>query len=179
VTRFPLIEAEKANGKASELLSQVERALGLVPNMTKAMANSPALLAGYLQLSGALSQGVLSPAVREQLAIATAQINGCEYCLSAHTYVGRELAKVDEADLEKARRGESNDPHAAALLALSNAIVLNKGKVDASTLDAARAAGVTEQEIGEVVGHIALNTMTNFFNIVAEVPNDWPVVAVV
>lgn len=178
MTRFPLIEAEKATGKAADLLSQVERSLGLVPNMTKAMANSPALLAGYLQLSGALSQGVLSPGVRERLAIATAQINGCEYCLSAHTYVGREIAKVGAADLDKARRAESDDPHAAALLALSNAIVLNKGQIDASTLNAARAAGVTEQEIGEVVGHIALNTMTNFFNKVAEVPNDWPVVAV-
>ena len=145
--------------------------------MTKVMANSPALLQGYLALSGAVAGGTLKPAVRERLAIATAQLNGCEYCLSAHTYVGANIAKVDAAELDRARRAESSDAHVAALLKLSNAIAENAGDVDDVDLKTARAEGVTDVEIGEIVANLALNTMTNYFNILAHVDNDWPVVS--
>jgi AhpD family alkylhydroperoxidase len=140
------------------------------------MANSPALLKGYLALSGALGGGVLPASVRELLAIATAEHNGCEYCLSAHTYIGANIAKVDVVELDRARRGESSDPHVAALLTLSEAIVSGHGRVDDAALSAAREVGVTDAEIGEVVGHIAFNVLTNYFNVLAEVDNDWPVV---
>ena len=83
--------------RLQSLLAQVQKALGLTPNMTKVMANSPALLRGYLALSGALSGGVLRPGVRERLAIETAEYNGCEYCLSAHTYIGGHIAKLARA----------------------------------------------------------------------------------
>jgi uncharacterized peroxidase-related enzyme len=177
MTTFAPIEPETASGAAAELLTQTEKALGITPNMAKVMANSPALLRAYLAMVGALGTGVLGPGIRERLAIATAQFNGCEYCLSAHTYIGEKLAKVDAAELSAARRGTSDEPHVAALLTLSNAIVATRGHVDVSTLAAARAAGVSEAEIGEVVGHLALNVLTNYFNVLAEVKNDWPVIA--
>ena len=104
MTDFAPVEPENATGKAAELLAQVQKSLGLTPNMTKVMANSPALLQGYLALSGAVATGALPAGVREQLAIATAQLNGCEYCLSAHTYIGANIAKVDAGDLDSARR---------------------------------------------------------------------------
>ena len=141
------------------------------------MANSPALLQGYLALSGAVAGGSLRPAVRERLAIATAQLNGCEYCLSAHTYLGANVARVDTDELDSARRAESADPHVAALLQLSNAIAENAGDVDGVEMAAARGAGVTDEEIGEVVANLALNVMTNYFNVLARVDNDWPVVS--
>lgn len=173
---FIALESEQATGKAAELLAQVQAALGVTPNMTKVMANSPALLQSYLALSGAVSQGVLSAPVRERLAIATAQLNGCEYCLSAHTYVGAKIAKVGADELDRARRGRSQDAHIEALLTLSNTIAANAGDVDESDLAAARLAGVTEEEIGEVVANLALNILTNYFNVLAKVDNDWPVV---
>ena len=173
---FAPIQPENATGAAKELLDQVQKSLGLVPNMTKVMANSPALLQGYLALAGAVGSGSIPAAVRERLAISTAQLNGCEYCLSAHTYIGDNLAKVDAAELDAARRGDSSDPHVAALLKLSNEIAENAGDVDADTIDQARAAGVSDQEIGELVANLALNILTNYFNVLANVENDWPVV---
>ncbi|RUT29044.1 hypothetical protein EJP77_16635 [Paenibacillus zeisoli] len=110
------------------------------------------------------------------MAIATAELNGCEYCLSAHTYIGDHIAKVDVAELDAARRAESTDPHIAALLKLSNEIANNAGAVDEASLQNARNAGVTDQEIGEVVANLALNVLTNYFNTLANVQNDWPVV---
>ncbi len=177
MTDFAPVEPETATGKAADLLAQVHKSLGVTPTMTKVMANSPALLQGYLALSGAIAGGTLKPAVRERLAIATAQLNGCEYCLSAHTYVGANIAKVDAAELDRARRAESSDAHVAALLKLSNAIAENAGDVDDVDLKTARAEGVTDVEIGEIVANLALNTMTNYFNILAHVDNDWPVVS--
>lgn len=170
------IQPETATGVAKDLLDQVQKGLGLVPNMTKVMANSPALLKGYLALNSAVGTGTIPAAVRERLAIATAQLNGCSYCLSAHTYIGGNIAKVDAAELDAARRAESNDPHVAALLSLSNAISENAGHVDEAVIDEARAAGVTDKEIGELVANIALNVMTNYFNVLTDVQNDWPVV---
>lgn len=177
MANFAPVEPETATGKATELLAQVQKSLGLTPNMTKVMANSPALLQGYLALSGAVASGTLKPAVRERLAIATAQLNGCEYCLSAHTYIGANIAKVDAVELDSARRAESTDAHVAALLKLSNTIAENAGDVDDVDVKAARAAGVTDEEIGEIVANLALNVLTNYFNALAHVDNDWPVVS--
>ena len=98
--------------------------------MTKVMANSPTLLKSYLALFAAVASGTIPAAVRARLAIATAQLNGCQYCLSSHTYIGANITKVDAAELEKARKGESNDPHAAAMLKLSHTIAENAGDVD-------------------------------------------------
>jgi len=177
MTNFVPIEPEAATGKAADLLAQVQKSLGLTRNMTKVMANSPTLLQAYLALSGAVAGGVLTPAVRERLAIATAELNGCEYCLSAHSYLGAHIAKVDAGELDKARRGDSEDAHVAALLTLSNAIADNAGDVDEVDIKTAREAGATEEEIGEVVANLALNILTNYFNVLAHVDNDWPVVA--
>ncbi|MFD2027198.1 carboxymuconolactone decarboxylase family protein [Promicromonospora aerolata] len=176
MSKLPQIDPATATGAAAELLAQVQKSLGVTPNMTKVMANSPALLKGYLALSGALGGGVIPAAVRERLAIATAETNGCEYCLSAHTYIGANIAHVEADELERARSAESNDPHTAALLTLSNAVLGARGAIDDADLEAARQAGVTDTEIGEVVGHIALNVLTNYFNVLSQVENDWPVV---
>ncbi|WP_328349610.1 carboxymuconolactone decarboxylase family protein [Mycobacterium sp. NBC_00419] len=176
MTTFTAVQPENATGTAADLLAQVQKALGVTPNMTKVMANSPGLLRSYLALSGAVSKGVLSGPVRERLAIATAQLNGCEYCLSAHTHFGATAAKLSAEELDSARRGRSQDAHVEALLTLSNAIAANAGDVDEADLAAARLGGVTEEEIGELVANLALNILTNYFNVLAKVDNDWPAV---
>lgn len=176
MSRLPQIDPATATGEAAELLVQVQKSLGVTPNMTKVMANSPALLKGYLALSGALATGTLPAAVRERLALTTAESNGCEYCLSAHTYIGANIAKVDAEELESARFGKSDDLHTQALLQLSNAVLAERGAVSDDVVADARRAGVTDAEIGEVVGHIALNVLTNYFNVLTQVENDWPVV---
>ena len=176
MSRLAQIDPTTATGEAAELLTQVQKSLGVTPNMTKVMANSPALLKGYLALSGALATGSLPASVRELLAISTAEANGCAYCLSAHTYIGANIAKVDAVELESARFAKSDDAHTQALLELSNAVLDTRGAVTDEVVAQARAAGVTDAEIAEVVGHIALNVLTNYFNVLTQVDNDWPVV---
>jgi uncharacterized peroxidase-related enzyme len=176
MSTLPKIEATDATPAAAEVLAEVKRTLGSVPNMAKTMAHSPALLRGWLALSSALSAGVIPAPVRERLALASAEYNRCEYCLSAHTFIGSKVAKLDAEEIERARNADSSDPHIAALLALSDAIARGRGSVDETALKAARAAGVTDAEIAEVVGNLALNILTNYFNILADTDNEFPVV---
>ncbi|MEU0600656.1 carboxymuconolactone decarboxylase family protein [Streptomyces sp. NPDC006393] len=176
MSALPQINPAEATGEAADLLAELKESIGSVPNMAKAMANSPALLKGWMSLSGALAGGVLPAAVRERLALATAEYHRCTYCLSAHTFLGRRVAKLDGDEIDRARRAESADPHAAALLALSDAIARGRGTVDEGTLKAARAVGITDTEIAEVVGNLALNILTNYFNIVADTDTEFPLV---
>ncbi|MFE0632774.1 carboxymuconolactone decarboxylase family protein [Streptomyces sp. NPDC058864] len=173
---LPLINPAETTGEAGMLLAELKKSVGPVPNMAKAMASSPALLKGWMSLSRALAGGVLPAAVQARLALATAEYNRCAYCLSAHTFLGRKVAKLDDEEIELARHAESADPHTAALLTLSDAIARGRGTIDEATLTSARAAGVTDAEIAEVVGNLALNILTNYFNIVADTDNEFPLV---
>jgi uncharacterized peroxidase-related enzyme len=174
MSALPQIEPAEATGEAAALLAQMRKRTGSVPNMAKAMANSPALLKGYMDLSGALAGGVLPAAVRERLALATAEYNRCAYCLSAHTFLAKNVVKLDGDEIERARHAESADPHVTALLALSDSIVRGRGTIDEATIKTARAAGVTDAEIAEVIGNLTLNILTNYFNLVADPDNDFP-----
>ena len=177
MSALPQIEPAEATGEAAALLTQVRKNAGSIPNMAKAMANSPALLKGWMGLSGALAGGVLPATVRERLALATAEYNRCSYCLSAHTFLAKNVAKLDGDEIERARRAESADPHVAALLALSDAIARGRGTISETDIKTARAAGVTDAEIAEVIGNLALNILTNYFNITADTDNEFPLVA--
>jgi AhpD family alkylhydroperoxidase len=109
MSTLPQINPAEATGEAGELLTELKKTIGSVPNMAKAMANSPVLLKGWMALSGALSGGVLPAAVRERLALATAEHNRCTYCLSAHTFLGKNVAKLDAQEIELARSAKSAD----------------------------------------------------------------------
>lgn len=176
MTGLPLIDPNHAQGAAATLLAGVQRSLGVTPNMTKAMANSPAVLKGYLELSGALAGGALPAAVRERIALHVAEENGCDYCLSVHTYLATNQAGLDEAEAAAARDGKASDPKAEAALSLAGAVVRARGGVPESELAKARLAGLTDAEIAEVIAHVAPNVFTNYFNKAAAVEIDWPVV---
>jgi uncharacterized peroxidase-related enzyme len=177
MTHLPLVDPATATAPVSELFTEVQRRLGATPNMTRAMGNSPALLKGYLDLSGALSRGVLGVATRERIALTVAQGNGCSYCLSAHTYLAEHVAHLHADEVTAARKATAADPKTAAILAFAAAVNDGRGTVADEDLAAARAAGVTDEEIAETIGHIALNVLTNYFNKAVDVDIDFPVVA--
>lgn len=174
MNQLPLVDPATASKPAADLLGAVRRNLGVVPNMTRAMANSPALLKGYLGLSGALNQGVLSPETRERIALTVAQANGCDYCLSAHSYLAEHVAHLGPDDIAEARKAQAADPKIAAILALAAAVNDGRGAVRGEVLDAARDAGVDDAEIAETIGQVALNVLTNYFNKAIEVEIDFP-----
>ena len=173
---LPLIDPATADGELADLFGSVKAGLGAVINMTKAMANSPALLNGYWGFVGALNAGVLPARTREMLALTVAQANSCGYCLSAHAYVAEHVAHLDAETVSAARNADNADPKTAAILELAATIVDSRADLADGDLDRARAAGVTDQEIAEVIGHVGINILTNYFNKVAGVDIDFPVV---
>ncbi|MBX9623315.1 MAG: carboxymuconolactone decarboxylase family protein [Gemmataceae bacterium] len=173
MTRITPIDLQAAEGRAKELLDAVKGKLGMVPNMTRAMAASPAVLDAYVGFSGALARGVLSPGVREQLALVVGETNHCDYCVAAHTALGKRAGLSDQ-DILDGRRGAAADPKAAALVRFARAVVDKRGQVDDADLAAVREAGAGDAEVAEVVAHVALNVFTNYFNTVAGTPIDFP-----
>jgi uncharacterized peroxidase-related enzyme len=171
--RLAPVDPKTSKGKTRDLLDAVQRQLGVTPNMMRTMAQSPAVLDGYLALATALAHGALPPPAREQLALAVAEVNGCTYCASAHTLLGQR-AGLTAAQADAARHGRGADPKSAAALALARSIVATRGNVKDADLSAARAAGLTDAEIAEVVAHVGLNVFTNYFNQVASTELDFP-----
>jgi uncharacterized peroxidase-related enzyme len=177
MVRLKAVSPDEATGKTKELFTAIEAKLGMVPNMMKTMGNSSAFLESYLNLSGALGSGTLGAKNGELIALAVAESNQCSYCLSAHTYIGKNLVKVDEATLQLARSGNGNDAKTTAILQFAKTLVNKKGLVNDEDVSKVKAAGVTDGEVGEIVGHVALNILTNYFNNTANTEIDFPVVA--
>jgi uncharacterized peroxidase-related enzyme len=161
---------------AQPLLQAVNAQLGLVPNLFRLVATSPAALEGYLGLSAALGKGELPAATRERIALAVAEINGCDYCLSAHSYLGRHVAKLGEAEIDANRRGRSTEEKADAAVRFAATVTRLRGHVPAEALAAVRQAGYSDAQVIEIVQHVALNTWTNYINSVAGTEIDFPII---
>lgn len=172
---LPLVDPALATGKAGELLAAVKAKLGLVPNMTRAMANAPVVLESYLTFSGALGGGRLSGKLREQIAILTAEVNNCHYCLSAHTAIGK-LVGLKDAELSAARDANADDAKVAAALKFAKSVIVTQGAVSPEQVRSVRQAGWGDAEIAEIIANVALNVFTNYFNKAAGVEVDFPLV---
>lgn len=159
------------------LLDAVKRKLGVAPNLFRLVSNSPAALQGYVGWLEALGAGSLPAATQERIALAVAEANGCTYCLSAHTYLGKHVAKLDDAEIAANRAGTSSDPKAAAAVHFAVAVVRERGHVSESDVRALKAAGYDDAQVVEIVQHVALNTWTNYINEVAKTDLDFPIVA--
>ncbi|MEK9671443.1 MAG: carboxymuconolactone decarboxylase family protein [Rhodospirillaceae bacterium] len=155
------------------LLQAVNKQLGVVPNLFRLVANSPAALEGYLGLSGVLAKGKPPAVTRERIALAFAEINGCDYCLSAHTYLGKNLAKLDDAEIAANRGGGCSDPVADAAVRSAVEIVRRRGAVGANDVNAVCQAGYDDEQIIEIVQYVALNTRTNYINQIANTEIDF------
>jgi uncharacterized peroxidase-related enzyme len=172
INTFSSIDA--APNAAKPLLEGVMKQFGSVPNLFRVVANSPAALEGYLSLDGALSKGTLDAKTRERIALAVAEINGCAYCLSAHTYIGKNLAKLDDAEITANRSGASNDLKADAAVKFAVKVVRERGHVSDTDIAAVKFAGFDDAQIVEIVLHVTLNTLTNYVNEVAKTEIDFP-----
>jgi uncharacterized peroxidase-related enzyme len=176
VTPLSLLDIETAAPPAAQLLRAVHASHGRVPNQSRAMANSPALLRGYLDLDAALRDGIFDLDVREQIAIVVATTNNCAYCLSAHSYIAEHVANLTPIEVADARRGSSANPRTSAVLSFAAEVSRTRGGVSDADLAAARAAGLGDEEIAETIGHVAANTLTNLFAKASRVRIDFPLV---
>jgi uncharacterized peroxidase-related enzyme len=157
------------------MLDAIGKKLNVVPNMFRLIVNSPAALEGVLGLLGGVGK-TLDVKTRERIAVAVAAVNGCDYCMSAHTYLGSNLAKLDEAELATNRRGRSNDAKADAAVTFARKVAETRGKVSDADVSAVKLAGYTDAQIVEIVLVVAENFLTNLINNVGETDIDFPVV---
>jgi len=174
MSRIAIPGRDDAPAASQAILDAVNKQLGTVPNLFRLVALSPAALTAMTGLSGALSKA-LDVRTRERIAIAVAQVNGCDYCLSAHSYLGLNLAKISADEVALNRKGASSDAKANAAVRFAAAVARERGRVSDADLDAVRAAGFTEAQIVEIVAIVAENVFTNFVNNVAQTDIDFPV----
>jgi uncharacterized peroxidase-related enzyme len=154
-------------------LDTVRAKLGVVPNLVATLAHSPVALNAYLGLSEATGKGELSAQDRERIALAVGQTNSCDYCLAAHSLVGRKVGLSDD-EIIAARNGRSVDARSAAILRLARAIVDGRGRVDAAELAVARDAGLGDRAILEVLANVVANIFTNYAGHLADTEMDFP-----
>jgi len=169
--------SSNVDSKVATTLSQVGKSLGMVPNLFATLGNAPVALDGFLTLSKMLSRGRLTARQSEILALAVAQENECQYCVSAHTAASKGVG-LDDAGALKARKGNGDDPFERALASLAKTIVRKRGHVSDEEIESARKAGIDDGLVMEIVANVALNTLTNYANEVADTEIDFPVVEV-
>ena len=165
---------EAAPEASRPLLEHVKTQLGSTPNLFRLAAQSPSALEGYLGLYAAVGKDSLGLATRERIALAVAQYNGCDYCLSAHSYLGANLAKLSPEEIAENRKGRSTDARADAAVAFALKVVDTRGHVSGADLTAVRDAGYAEAQIIEIVLNISLSVWTNYLNDVAQTDIDFP-----
>jgi uncharacterized peroxidase-related enzyme len=177
MSRLLPVQPESATGDAKVILDRVQRAFGGIPNNLKTMATSPALLEGFFELYRALGKA-LPRQLQEQIAVAIADQNGCGYCLSAHSAVGG-MVGLDNDELRRNQVGESSDPKTAAALRFARAVNGKRGDVSDEDVADFREAGYDDADLAAVIGHIALNVLTNYFNVVTRPELDFPEIELV
>lgn len=173
MSRIAAINPEQAVGKAKQLLEAVQTKLGLIPNMARVMANSPAVLEAYLNFNGALAGGALKPQVREQIALTVGEANLCAYCLSAHTAIAG-MVGLKAGAIAQARDATASDKKTDAILKFARSIVVRRGEITGDDLQRARGAGLSDGELTEVVANVAVNIFTNYFNHIVQTDIDFP-----
>lgn len=172
--RLQPIEQSQETEKIKEIYEIVQSKIGMVPNLYRVLGGSPKVLEGYFDFNMILGQTSLSPQLREQLAIAIASANSCQYCLSAHTLLGK-MAGVPHEELASAQSAHSHDTPTQAALVFARQILEKHGKVSDTDLDVVKAAGFGDAQIVEILAHVALNIFTNYANNVAKTKIDFPI----
>ena len=173
MSRIPPVDRNTTHESVRRNFDAVQKQLGTVPNMMRTMAQSPSVLDAYLGFGAALRRGVLPAALQEQIALVIAECNECDYCLSAHTALGRG-AGLSSEQLTASREGHDGDPNVTAALQFARAAVERRGAVTDQEVARVRAAGFTDPAIVEILAHVALNTFTNYFNRAAQTEIDFP-----
>lgn len=173
MTRINPVDQSSAPAAAQPLLEAVKSKMGMVPNLLGTFANAPATLQSYLSQSEVLAGGLLSASDRERVALAVGQANDCDYCLAAHTMIGKG-AGLSEDETLLARQGQGSDPKSAALARFAIEVTESRGNVSDTQLEAFKSAGWEDAHVLEVIAHVAFNTLTNYTNHIAATAVDFP-----
>lgn len=173
MSRIEPLDPHAARGETKELLAAVQSTLGATPNLFRVLARSPKALSGFLGLYGGISSASIDKATQERIALAVAESNACEYCVAAHTAIGRHAGLAKE-EMRLNRQGRSADAKAAAAIAFARALNDRRGEVTAADFAAVHAAGYDDAQIVEIIAIVALNVFTNLLNKAVKTDIDFP-----
>ena len=173
MSRINIVTNETATTEQQELFSAINAQLGIVPNFLKVFANSPTALKGFLGLHTIANEGSLNNLTKERIALALAQQNACQYCVSAHTAIGSK-AGLSGAEIEANRAGTSQDAKAAVAVKFAKALAEHNGEVTTTELLTVRNAGFSESDIVEIITHVGMNILTNILGKASKVAIDFP-----
>lgn len=175
MARIAIPTKDTAPLKSKAILENYEKGLGMIPNFFALIAQSPDTLKAIADMHGTLGKS-LGPQTRERIHIAIAEVNGCDYCVSAHTYLGGKLSGLSKEDMDLNREGRSTDPKADAAVQFARKVGLSRGKITAADLDAVRAAGYSDAQVIDIVAELAFSFVTNLFNNTFDTDIDFPVI---
>ncbi|WP_027859373.1 carboxymuconolactone decarboxylase family protein [Marinobacterium jannaschii] len=173
MNRINLVTDHNATQEQQGLFDAIQGQLGMVPNFLRVFANSPAALRGFLGLHSIAAEGGLDLQTKERIALTLAEQNACQYCVSAHTAIGRK-AGLDAAEIAANRAGGSRDVKADAAVKFARSLAQNSGGVTNTELLAIRNAGYSDGEIVEIITHVGMNILTNMIGRASQVAIDFP-----
>lgn len=175
MSRIPVPTLDNSPADSRPILDAVNQQLGSVPNLFRLLGTSPRALEAHTTNSGILNKA-FDLKMRERIAIAVAEVNGCTYCRAAHAYIAANMAKLPPEEVARNRAGGSTDPKADAVVRFAAAVARERGRVSDADFAAVRNAGYSDAQIVEIVALVAEATLTNYLNEVAQTDVDFPVV---
>ncbi len=176
MTRTTVLTPEQVPASSKETLDAFTRNIGFTPNMMAAFAQSPIAFNAWAALFGSLSKA-LDVRTRDSIGLAVSEVNGCNYCLTVHSFAAEHMAKLPADEIILARKGHATDPKRDAAVQFARKVIETRGQVSDADLKAVRDAGFTEANIIEIVALVAMYTLTNLFNNVFDPDKDFPAVA--
>jgi len=173
MSRINLVTAEQANEQQLALYSVVEKKLGAVPNFLRVFANSPTALKAFLGLHTIANEGDLDAKTKERIALGLAEQNACQYCVSAHTVIGKSVGLTGD-EINANRSGSSQDAKAGVAVKFARSLAENNGEVTTEELIEIRTVGYSDTEIVEIITHVGMNILTNILTKASRVEIDFP-----
>lgn len=173
MSRIEALKPENVPADSKPTLDAFTKNIGFTPNMMATFAASPIAFNAWAALFGGMSKA-LDVKTRDSIGLAVSEVNGCNYCLTVHSYTAKHMAKLDPDEITLARKGHANDPKRDAAVQLARKVIETRGNVSDADLAAARDAGYTDANILEIVGLVAMYSLTNFINNVSDPDKDFP-----
>lgn len=175
MTRTIALTPDQVPDASKSTLEAFTKNIGFTPNMMASFAASPIAFNAWASLLGSLSKA-LDVKTRDSIGLAVSEVNGCDYCLTVHSFTAEHMAKLPPEEIILARKGHAIDPKRDAAVQFARKVIETRGKVDDNDLKAVRDAGYSEANVMEIVALVAMYSLTNFFNNVFDPEKDFPAV---
>jgi uncharacterized peroxidase-related enzyme len=169
------LSPEQVPIESKPTLDAFTKNIGFTPTMMASFAQSPIAFNSWATLLSSLSKA-LDVKTRDSIGLAVSEVNGCNYCLSVHSFTAEHMAQLPPEDIVLARKGHASDPKRDAAVQFARKVIETRGHVTDADLKAVRDAGYTDANIMEIVALVAMYSLTNFFNNVFDPAKDFPAV---